>query len=60
MTLNGLENIFIIVQISEKNYNEESDEGYPISWFQYLDAQYSKSLIDLDNDLLILHERINI
>ena len=39
-----------------KNYNEESDAGYLLEF----EVHYFRNLHELHNDLLFLHERINI
>ena len=44
------------MKISQKNCNEESDEGY----FLEVDAQYLEKLQKLQNDLPLLHERMKI
>ena len=44
------------MNISQKIYNEESDEGY----FPEVDVQYPEKLHELNNDLSFLSEKIKI
>ena len=44
------------MEISKKNYNEESNEGY----FLEVDVQYLEKLHELDKDLPFLPERMKI
>ena len=44
------------MKISQKNYNEESDEGYSLE----IDVQYLEKLHELHNDLPFLPERMKI
>ena len=58
-SVNNFETIKDTFQFNEgfiKNYNEKSDEGY----FLEIDIQYLEKLHELQNDLLLLPERIKI
>ena len=56
MTLNGLRIFLTLIKISEKSYNDESDEGYLLE-FRF---EYPKNLRNLHNDLTYLPERMKI
>ena len=51
-----IKDILNLMKIYNKNYNEESDEGY----FLEVDVQYLEKLHELHNDLPFLPERMKI